>query len=165
MQLSGYCENKSLNFVIYYLDNFLVIGAPSSPECTADLTTQLRVFDLLGLLVAVEKLEGPCPCLSFLGFELDLEAVVIRLPLPKLAKLQHLLKSWEKQQLCTGKDLESWSESRLMPAKWCSPGRLSWEGCLSYSQAHSQLTITSASVRLFAWTCSGGQPFCRCGIG
>ena len=125
MQLSGYCENKSLNFVIYYLDNFLVIGAPSSPECTADLTTQLRVFDLLGLLVAVEKLEGPCPCLSFLGFELDLEAVVIHLPLPKLAMLQHLLKSWENQQLCTGKDLESWSESRLMPAKWCSPGRLS----------------------------------------
>ena len=84
-----------------------------------------HVFDLLGLPVAVEKLEGPCPCLSFLGFELDLEAVVIHLPLPKLAMLQHLLKSWENQQLCTGKDLESWSESRLMPAKWCSPGRLS----------------------------------------
>lgn len=42
------------------------------------------MFDLLGLLVAVEKLEGPCPRLPYLGFQHDLEAVVIHLPLPKL---------------------------------------------------------------------------------
>ena len=44
--------------MIHYLDVFLVIGAPYSPECVAALTMLLRVFDLLGLPVAVEKLEA-----------------------------------------------------------------------------------------------------------
>ena len=48
----------TVNSVIHYLDVFLVIGAPYSPECVAALTMLLRVFDLLGLPVAVEKLEA-----------------------------------------------------------------------------------------------------------
>ena len=59
-------RKEGVKFVIHYLDDFLVIGAPYSPECVAALTTLLRVFDLLGLPVAVEKVEGPCPCLPFL---------------------------------------------------------------------------------------------------
>ena len=46
-----------------------------------------HVFDLLGLPVAVEKQEGPCPWLPFLGFELDSEAMMIRLPRSKLVEL------------------------------------------------------------------------------
>ena len=45
--------------IMHYLDDFLVVGAPNSSECAATLTTLLRVFDWLGLPVALEKLEGP----------------------------------------------------------------------------------------------------------
>ena len=92
---------------IMHLDDFLVVGAPNSSECAATLTTLLRVFDRLGLPVALEKLEGPLSCLVFLGFELDSEARVICLPQLKLRELQFLIKSWVGRQSCTKKDLES----------------------------------------------------------
>ena len=68
-----------------------MIGAPESKECaTTALATVLRVFERLGLPVAPNKLEGPWTCLTFLGFELDSGAMIIRLPLQKLLKLQEL---------------------------------------------------------------------------
>ena len=79
---------------MHYLDDFLVVGAPNSSEYVATLTTLLRVFDRLGLPVAVEKLEGPLSCLVFLGFQLDSEAMVICLPQLKLKELQFHIKSW-----------------------------------------------------------------------
>ena len=63
--------------IMHYLNDFLVVGAPNSSECAATLpTTLLRVFDRLGLPVALKKLQGPLSCLVFLRFELDSEAMV-----------------------------------------------------------------------------------------
>ena len=56
---------------MHYFDDFLVVGAPNPSECAATLTTLLRVFDRLGLPVALKKLEGPLSFLVLLGFELD----------------------------------------------------------------------------------------------
>ena len=73
--------------ITHNLDDFLVVGASNSLERAATLTTLLRVFDQLGLPVAHEKLEGPLSCLVF---ELDSEAMVIRLPQLKLgATISH----------------------------------------------------------------------------
>ena len=85
--------------IMHNLDDFLVVGASNSSECAATLTTLLRVFDQLGLPVAHEKLEGPLSCLVF---ELDSEAMIIRLP-----QLQFHIKSWVGRQSCIKKDLES----------------------------------------------------------
>ena len=94
-------RHEGASSIMHYLDDFLVVGAPNSSECAATLTTPLRVFDRLGLPVALEKLEGPLSCLVFLGFKLDLEARVIRLPQLKLRELQFLIKSWVGRQSCT----------------------------------------------------------------
>ena len=66
---------EGTRFVIHYLDDFLVIRAPNSPECTDALVRLLRLFEWLGLPVAVEKREGPATCLEFLGFEVDSVAI------------------------------------------------------------------------------------------
>ena len=65
-------HREGASSIMHYLDDFLVVGAPNSSECAATLTILLRVFDRLGLPVALKKLEGPLSCLVFLGFELDL---------------------------------------------------------------------------------------------
>ena len=49
-------KRAGTGFVIHYLDDFLVMGAP---ECSIALGMMLDVFHHLG---AVEKLEGPTPC-------------------------------------------------------------------------------------------------------
>ena len=77
-------QQEGVNFIIHYLDDFLVIGAPESKECAMALATVLRVFERLGLPVAPNKVEGPWTRLTFLGFELDSRAKIIRLPLQKV---------------------------------------------------------------------------------
>ena len=70
-----------MNFVIHYLDDFLVMGAPESDECATALERLLKIFKRLGLPMAMDKLEGPDTRLVFLGFELDTIALGTRLPL------------------------------------------------------------------------------------
>ena len=82
-------RRHGVNFLIHYLDDYLIIGAPNSDECRKALDILLSVFHRLGLPVAENKLEGPCVCLKFLGFELDSRKMEIRLPEGKLRELQH----------------------------------------------------------------------------
>jgi len=80
-------RSEGVNFVIHYLDDFLLVGPPNSDDCASSLAILLRVFKRLGLPVAVHKLEGPWWCLSFLGFEVDSNAMEVRLPRSKLLEL------------------------------------------------------------------------------
>lgn len=94
-------RQEGVHFVIHYLDDFLLIEAPSSQECVGALTTLLSVFERLGLPIAQDKKESPWSQLTFLGFELDSLALVIRLPLDKLVERQCLILSWVRQKSCT----------------------------------------------------------------
>ena len=92
-------QQEGVNFIIHYLDDFLVVGAPESNECAMALATVLKVFERLGLPVAPNKLEGPWTRLTFLGFELDSREMIIRLLLQKLLELQELLQAWSMQYI------------------------------------------------------------------
>ena len=70
--------------MIHYLDDFLVTGAPGTSKCSIALGTMLDVFRRLGFPLAIEKLEGPTPCLEFLGFELDSQTMEVCLSMVKL---------------------------------------------------------------------------------
>ena len=98
-------RQKGVQFIIHYLDDFLVIGALASLECAQALAVLKSLYELLGLPVALAKLVGPVPCLDFLGFELDSEAMEICLPHPKLAELRELIQSWLGRKSCTKKEL------------------------------------------------------------
>ena len=51
--------------------------------------------------------EGPTTVLPFLGFELDSEQLVVRLPDTKLQKTKALVQDWVGKKACRKKDLES----------------------------------------------------------
>lgn len=69
-------RQDGVDFVLHYLDDFLLVGAPASQECTGALTTLLSVFDRLGFPVALDKLESPGNQLTSLGFELGVSSTV-----------------------------------------------------------------------------------------
>ena len=46
-------------FIIHYLDDILVTGAPASSKCAVALRRVMDVFQRLGFPIAIEKLEGP----------------------------------------------------------------------------------------------------------
>ena len=100
-------RSEGVDFVIHYLDDFLVMGDPGSSGCAVALQKLLEIFQRLGLLVALDKLEGPSSCLVFLGFELDSRDLVVRLPQQKLTELKALVRQWERRKSCTMRELES----------------------------------------------------------
>ena len=61
-------KNNGIQFIIH---DFLLLGAPGSQQCTKSVATLMEILQQLGVLVAWDKLEGPAPRLTFLGFELN----------------------------------------------------------------------------------------------
>ena len=64
-------HNYAIKDVLHYLDDYFLAGPPADPACGQYLRTFLEVVDRLGVLVAMEKVDGPTPLLTFLGLLLD----------------------------------------------------------------------------------------------
>ena len=99
-------KERGCSSIIHYLDDFLVIGPPDSISCQAGLETMISTCRVLGVPLAVEKIEGPSTCLSFLGIELDTVSMQARLPQDKLTRLCEELVGWQDKKSCTRKELE-----------------------------------------------------------
>ena len=93
--------------LLHYLDDFLLLGPPSSPTCPDSMSTMLQVCQELGMPVAMEKSEGPATCLTFLGIELDSSLQQLRLPLTKPQYTTSLTISWLGKRSATKRELLS----------------------------------------------------------
>ena len=102
---------------------FLILGRPASDECAAALEKLLRIFGRLGLPVAQGKLEGPTTQLEFLGFELNSDEMVVRLPQRKLTELRALLRQWQGKKQCRRRELESLVGKLAHASRVVIPGR------------------------------------------
>ena len=52
---------------LHYIDDFLTLGAPNSLECERNLRIITDICRLLGIPLAIEKIEGPIGWIIFLG--------------------------------------------------------------------------------------------------
>ena len=59
--------DSGVSIVDHYLDDFVTMGTPGSLECRRNLERILAVCADLGVPLAMDKLEGPAQCLTFLG--------------------------------------------------------------------------------------------------
>jgi len=116
-------QQQGVKFIIHYLDGFLLIGPPRCDDCAVALEILLQMFDLLGLPVAWENLEGPMACLTFLGFEIDSLALELRLPKEKMLELQQTVTSWLGRTDCRKKELESLQGQLAYVSKVVKPGK------------------------------------------
>lgn len=107
----------------HYLDDFVVLGAPQSTECEDSLRKLLHWMQWLGFPIA-EKAEGPTTRTTFLGIEIDSEAMVLRLSHDKLLALKDRLASWRDCQSCTKSELQSLAGSLQHACKVVHPGRM-----------------------------------------
>ena len=149
-------RQEGINFVIHYGDDFLVIGAPDTQECAQALATVKRVFGLLGLPIAMDKLEGPVWCLTFLGIEIDTLAMELRLPLHKLRELQTLVGSWlEHRGSSTREELESLIGKLSHACKVVRPGktfmRRMFELLSGTRRAHHHVRLNTAIRSDLCW--------------
>ncbi|KAL5518085.1 hypothetical protein EMCRGX_G003764 [Ephydatia muelleri] len=90
--------------VFHYLDDFVVLGTPSTFECQSALEKlRFRCSDLL----AAHKCKGPSTCVTFLGIVIDTATRELRLPPEKLVHLCSLLSEWGNRKACSRRELES----------------------------------------------------------
>ena len=77
-------RHEGIQSIRHYLDDFLLIAPPDSEIGQMDLDHLLTLFERLQIPVALHKLEGPAGCITFLGIEVDTQAMVLRLPRAKI---------------------------------------------------------------------------------
>ena len=114
--LSWILEKKGISPLIHYLDDFLTIGQADSAACQNHLHN-------LGIPLALEKLEGPSQCLTFLGITLDTQLMEARLPSDKLLRIRNQLSAWLTRKRATKREILSLVGLLQHACKVVRPGR------------------------------------------
>ena len=105
--LAWHLHQAGIPLIRHYLDDFIIIAPPDSPQCQSSLSILDRECQALGVPIAPHKRDGPTTCLTYLGIEVDMRAGQLRLPSDKLRRVQTLLREWGARRTCTRKELES----------------------------------------------------------
>ena len=113
-----------VRYILHYLDDFLIMGAPNSSEATIAASKAMEFFSATGIPVADHKTEGPATSLTFLGVLIDTDRFQLRLPEDKLLRLRELVMSWQSKKSCTRKELESFVGHLAHAAVVIRPGRI-----------------------------------------
>ena len=87
-------RSRGVQGIMHYLDDFLILGSPNTQECERALQITRSTCLELGVPLALDKIEGPSTCISFLGIELNSDALTVSLPLHKLEQLRRILAHW-----------------------------------------------------------------------
>ncbi len=105
--LQWIARSRGVSYIDHYLDDFITCGAPNTQQCHQNLSILMGLCDQLNMPLALEKLDGPTPCLVFLGILIDSSKLELRLPPEKLRRLLGMLSHWKAYKHCCKRDLES----------------------------------------------------------
>ena len=113
---------QGIKHILHYLDDFILV-ASSLDQAHSDKSTLITTFHHLDVPLEVSKLEGPSNCLTFLGIEVDTEALMFRLPPNKLQRLQSELSRCIHRHSITKRELQSLTGLLQFATKIIRPGR------------------------------------------
>ena len=141
--------------LVHYLEDFFTCGAANTDECVRNIERIIKVFENLGVPLAVYKLIGPVTVIIYLGIEIDSDDMVIRLPAEKLSELLDLLNVWHDHKKCTKRELLSLIGKLSFAAKVVQPGRIFLRRLIDLSttvrELHHHISITRESRRDIEW--------------
>ena len=139
-------EKFGITCITHYLDDFFVC-APTYEECKYKMDLVCFVFKLLGVPVALDKLEGPARFMVYLGIEIDSINSIIFLPADKLSQLKADVAGWVNRRKCTKRQLLSLIGSLSFACKVIRPGRIFLRRLIdlstTVSKLHHHIDITS----------------------
>ena len=121
--LSWILEWQHITPILHCLDDFLTMGPPQLPTCTNNLTVIKDICSLLGIPLALEKIEGPSQSLTFLGITLDTHSMQARLPEDKLRRIQNQVAFWLPRKIVTKREILSVVGLLQHATKVVIPGR------------------------------------------
>ena len=92
--------------LLHYLDDFFLANKNKN-SCSLDFHLTLQIFNSLGVPIADDKLEGPAQVITYLGLEIDMVSMCIRLARDELLDLKEKLGGWISKKNCTKRELLS----------------------------------------------------------
>ena len=116
-------KQQGVQYLYHYLDDFITCGPPGTSECQLNMHKLLGCCSQLGIPIAQDKTEGPTTCLAFLGIEVDTQAMELRLPAQKLARVRHTVSEWLGRKAARRRELESLVVTLQHATKVVRPGR------------------------------------------
>ena len=149
-------HNYLIPNIIHYLDDFLIVGKPSSAECKIALQKMLHTCKQLGFPIAERKIEGPTTVITFLGILLDTATMELRLPHDKLEALTSLLRQWNTtKKKTTKRELLSLIGKLSFAAKVIPAGRIFLRRLIDLSTSvkklHHHITLTAGARADIKW--------------
>lgn len=115
--------NQGVTFLLHYLDDFLTMGQPGTTVCQRNLHLLIEICNILGIPIAIEKIDGPTTVLDFLGILLDTEQMEARLPQDKFERIQATIREWLGKKKATKREVLSLVGILQHAAKVVRPGR------------------------------------------
>ena len=109
---------------MHHLDNYLTLGHRGSRKCENNLQTILATCRILGVPLALEKVEGPVTTLKFLGIIIDTVRMEARLLIDILDRLRSLVVEWLPKTKATKREILSLVGLLQHAAKVVHPGRI-----------------------------------------
>ncbi len=97
---------RGVAHIFHYVDDFIILGA-SEAECSQKSKIMHDICAKLGLPPEPAKDMGPTTCLTFLGIEIDLVAMELRLPKDKLPRMLTEPSGWRGRKSCKKRELLS----------------------------------------------------------
>ena len=116
-------HRRGIRWQLHYLDDFLFLGPPKETTCAVALQEAHATCRDLGVPVATHKTEGPMTQLTFLGIQVDTEAMQLSLAPEKLSRILALVLSWRSRQSATKQELQSLISHLSHAATVVMPGR------------------------------------------
>lgn len=132
-------EQKGVDWLIHYMDDFFIVGPQGSDRCGENIAYINETCEELGLPIDHDKDEGPTTAITFLGMELDAEAMEVCLPAAKLLYLRAALNSWRGRKACRKRDLLSLIGSLSHASRAVRAGRSFVRRLIELARATGQL--------------------------
>ena len=114
--------NKGITDCLHYLDDYIMVS-DSLEKAEASKRCLLSVFSNLQVPLELSKLEGPATCLPFLGIQVDMSLLQLRLPDEKLTRLKAELAKCVHHHSVSKRELQSLVGLLQFVTKVIRPGR------------------------------------------
>jgi len=99
-------QARNISFLMFYLDDMLVIGRAGTDECAAGIALIEELAAQLGIILHPTKRAGPTTHIEFLGLGIDSEQMQLFIPIDKRKRIVDALRKLVARRQASYKELQ-----------------------------------------------------------